>query len=178
MKKVALIVSLLCISLCSFSLYAQIPSSTSPIIKISGNSAGTLLAISDEKCVTVYELIVANGIINLVILLIFAIFDYNFGWLDNYNDYFNNFNSTELLVALGVIITQFGLNLFILISNKSNSPCHIFIIFIFGQLSFYLNFSGISILILFFLIIILFCSCIFNEIIELNFCGQKTLKEI
>ncbi len=55
MKKVALIVSLLCISLCSFSLYAQIPSSTSPIIKISGNSAGTLLAISDEKCVTVYD---------------------------------------------------------------------------------------------------------------------------
>ena len=127
--------------------------------------------IMEKKFGTVYELIVANGIINLVILLIFAIFDYNFGWLDNYNDYFNNFNSTELLVALGVIITQFGLNLFILISNKSNSPCHIFIIFIFGQLSFYLNFSGISILILFFLLIILFCSCIFNEIIELNFCG-------
>lgn len=55
MKKVAFLSSLLCIFLCSFSLYAQIPTSSSPIIKISGNSAGTLLAVSDEKCVTVYD---------------------------------------------------------------------------------------------------------------------------
>lgn len=55
MKKVAFLITLLSICLCSFSLYAQIPSSSSPIIKISGNSAGTLLAVSDEKCVTVYD---------------------------------------------------------------------------------------------------------------------------
>ena len=55
MKKVAFLITLLSISLCSFSIYAQIPSSSSPIIKISGNSAGTLLAVSDEKCVTVYD---------------------------------------------------------------------------------------------------------------------------
>ena len=134
----------------------------------------------EKKFGSAYELLVANGVINLTILIIFAIFDYFFFGLDDYNKYFDNFNHTELLVALGVIITQFGLNLFILISNKVNSPCHIFIIFIFGQLSFYVDFSGISILIIFFLIIILFASCIFNEIFELNFCGlsDNTKKNI
>ena len=55
MKKVAFLSFLLYIFVCSFFIYAQIPSSSSPIIKISGNSTGTLLAISDEKCVTVYD---------------------------------------------------------------------------------------------------------------------------
>ena len=77
----------------------------------------------------------------------------------------------ELLVLFGVIITQFGLNLYILITNRDNTPCHVFIIFVFGQLAYYIDFSGISIIVIFCLIFILFFSLIFNEIIEINCFG-------
>ena len=127
--------------------------------------------IMERKFVSVYELLLSNGVIILIILIIFAVFDYNFFGIDNYSEYFSNFNFKELLVIFGVLITQFGLNLCILITNKNNSPCHIFIIFISGQLALYVDFSGISLIVLFFLIFILFLSLIFNEIIEINFWG-------
>ena len=127
--------------------------------------------IMEKKFVSVYELLLSNGVIILILLLIFSIFDYNFFGVDNYSEYFSNFNFKELLVIFGVIITQFGLNLCILITNKNNSPCHIFIIFIFGQLAYYVDFTGISIVVILCLIFILFLSLIFNEIIEINFWG-------
>ena len=127
--------------------------------------------IMEKKYISVYELLLSNGIIILIILIIFAIFDYYYIGLDNYSEYFSNFNSNELWVIIGVLITQFGLNLFILIANKNNTPMHIFIIFIFGQLALYINFEGIYTLIIFFLLFIIFLSLIFNEIIEINFCG-------
>jgi len=127
--------------------------------------------IMEKKFVSVYELLLSNGVIILILLLIFSIFDYNFFGVDNYSEYFSNFNFKELLVIFGVIITQFGLNLCILITNKNNSPCHIFIIFIFGQLAYYVDFTGTSIIVIFCLIFILFLSLIFNEIIEINFWG-------
>ena len=77
----------------------------------------------------------------------------------------------ELLVLFGVIITQFGLNLSILITNRDNTPCHVFIIFVFGQLAYYIDFSRISLIVIFCLILILFFSLIFNEIIEINCFG-------
>ena len=86
----------------------------------------------------------------------------------------------ELLVASGVIITQLGLNVSILFTNKNNSPCHIFIIFIFVQLAYYIDFSGSDSIVIFCLIIILFLSFVFNEILEINFLGlsDNTKKNI
>ena len=46
-----------------------------------------------------------------------------------------------------------------------------FIIFVFGQLAYYTDFGRNSVLIIICLIFILFLSLVFNEIIELNFCG-------
>ena len=127
--------------------------------------------IMEKKYVSVYEILSAHGILTLLLFIIIAILDYNFWGIDNYEEYFSNFNSTELLVIFGVLITQFGLNLFILITNRDNSPCHIFIIFVFGQLAYYVDFSGTSIIVICCLIFILFLSLIFNEIIEINFLG-------
>ena len=55
MKKVAFIISLFYLSFCNLPVFAQLPTSTSPIIKISSNSSGSLLAVSDEKNVTIYD---------------------------------------------------------------------------------------------------------------------------
>lgn len=55
MKKVAFLIVLFFILLSNFPVFAQIPSSKTPIIEISSNTAGTLLAVSDEKNVTIYD---------------------------------------------------------------------------------------------------------------------------
>ena len=139
--------------------------------------------IMEKKFISVYLLLLSNGVINVIILGIFAIFDYFFIHIDNYKDYFGGeFNAIELLVALGTIITQFSLNLGILLTNKYYSPCHIFIIFVCGQLAIYVNiiFSWKMIVVIICLLLILFLSLIFNEIFEINVCGlsENTKKNI
>ena len=128
--------------------------------------------IMENKFVSLYIMLIYHGVITLVLFIIFAIFDYYFFGIDNYEEYFSNFDIKELLVLFGVLITQFGLNLFLFMTNKDYSPCHICIIFIFGQLAYYfVEFSPIKIVVIFCLILILFFSLIFNEIILLNFWG-------
>ena len=79
---------------------------------------------------------------------------------------------------IGLMITQLGLNICLLIINKTNSPCHIFIIYVFGQFAYYVDFSKISIVIIVCLLLILFMSLIFNEIIEINCFGfEKNTKK-
>ena len=134
----------------------------------------------EKKFCSPYEICLYTGLIDLIFYGIFEIFDYFFLELDNFGEYFNNFNSTEFWVCLGVIVTQFGLYLVNLIITQKHTPCHIFIVCVFGQLAYYLDFSVNSILLILCFIFILFMSLIFNEIIELNFCGlsDNTKKNI
>ena len=127
--------------------------------------------IMEKKFISEYVILLADGIFNLVLFLIFTIFDYNYFHIDNYIEYFNKFNFIELLIVLGEMITQFFLNLFLLVTNKVNTPCHCFIAFVFGHIAYYVDFSEESTIVICGLIIILFLSLIFNEIIELNFLG-------
>ena len=134
----------------------------------------------ENKFCSVYEISFYTSLILTVLFGIFAIFDFYFFNLDNYKDYFENFNTKELFILLGNIITQLGLYMGNLFTNKYNTPCHIFIIRIFGQIALYLDFSVKSIPIFVCLLFILFVSLIFNEIIEFNFCGlsDNTKKNI
>ena len=125
----------------------------------------------EKKYVSVYEICFYIGIINVALFGIFALFDYYFFGLYEYTEYFNNFDFKELLVALGVTITQCGINLGSMITSKKNTPCHVFIIFVFGQFFYYINFSVNSTIIIILLIFILFLALIFNEIIEINCFG-------
>ena len=125
----------------------------------------------DTKIVSVYEISLYIGLITTVLFGAFSILDYFYFKLDNFKEYFDNFNTTELLVVFGYLITQLGLYLGALFTNKNNTPCHIFIIYIFGQLAYYFNFSENSIVIIICLVFILFLSLIFNEIIEINCFG-------
>jgi len=136
--------------------------------------------IMEKKFISVYEFSTYIGVIAFVLLVIFFIFDYTIFDIFNYKEYFNNFDYIELLVILGVISTQFGINLCSLFTVRNNSPCHIFVMFVFGQIAYYINFEGYSIFVIICLILILFLSLIFNEIIELNFWGlsDNTKKNI
>ena len=134
--------------------------------------------VMERKHASPYEVCFFNGIICSILLGIFSLINHYHLHLDNFSEYFNNFNKKELLVMLGFMSTQLGLYLFILISNKLNSPCHLCIIVVFGQIAYYIDFSKVGIIIA--LVLILFMSLIFNEIIELNFCGlsKNTRKNI
>ena len=126
----------------------------------------------EKKFVSVYEIIFFIGIINFVMFIIFAIFDYFYFNIDDYEKYFTNFNGIELLVALGVMITQLGMDICITISDKNESPCHIFIIFVFGQLAYYFfNLNEYLVIVIICLILMLFFTLVFNEIIEINLWG-------
>ena len=94
-----------------------------------------------KKFVSVYEFSFYVGTIILLLLGIFSIFDYKYFGIDNYEEYFKYFNSTKLLVILAVIASQIVINLSSLFTVKNNSPCHIFIMFLFGQLAYYINFK-------------------------------------
>ena len=134
--------------------------------------------VMERKHATPYEVCFFNGIICSILLGAFSLINHYHLHLDNFSEYFDNFNKKELLVMLGLMSTQLGLYLFCLITNKLNSPCHLCIIFIFGQIAYYIDFSKIGIIIG--LVVILFMSLIFNEIIEINFCGlsKNTRKNI
>ena len=128
--------------------------------------------IMEKKLVSPYQILLCDGLITLIIFIIFAVFDYYFlNFFDEYDNYFTNFNSIELIVIFGVLITQFFLNLFLLVTIKVNSPCHIFIIYVLGQFAYYIDFSEKAIIVSCCLILILFFSLIFNEMIEINFFG-------
>ena len=68
--------------------------------------------------------------------------------MDNLDEYFDEFNLTEFLMAKGLFITQLGLYLCILITIKNYNPCHAFTITVFGQFVNYLYFSAISIILI------------------------------
>ena len=134
----------------------------------------------EKKYASPYEIGFYNGLINLILFIIGAVIDNFFIKKFEYKEYFDNFNGKELLVVLGLMITQFGIYISLFIIDKKDTPCHIFIVFVFGQLAYYYKLTEISIVSIICLILILFFSLIFNEIIELNFLGlsQNTRKNI
>ena len=132
----------------------------------------------EKKYVSPYVLGMFIGIINLVLFIIFGILDHYFiGIFSNYIEFFQNFNASKLLVILGLMSTQLGLYTSLFFIDKNESPCHIFIVFVFGQFGYIFwnlrfiqdgrKIAGIIIL----LALILFFSLVFNEIIELRFLG-------
>ena len=77
------------------------------------------------------------------------------------------------------MITQLCIYLSLFIIDKNDSPCHIFIVFIFGQIAYYLK-EDKKVIVYICLAIILFFSLVFNEIIEIRICGlsHNTKKNI
>ena len=134
----------------------------------------------EKKYASPYEIGFYNGLINLIIFIVGAVIDHYFYGRFDYKEYFDSFNGKELLVILGLMVTQFGIYMSLFIIDKKDTPCHIFIVFVFGQLAYYYKLTEISIVSIICLILILFFSLIFNEIIELNFLGlsQNTRKNI
>lgn len=125
--------------------------------------------IMEKKFCSVYELSFYGGIIYLILIGLFSIFNYFYLKIDNFEEYFNNFNYIELLVCIWTIVIQFGLDISSLFIIKNNTPCHLFIVAAFSQIfGIFGDFSENQVAILICLIFILFMSLVYNEIIEIN----------
>ena len=129
----------------------------------------------EKKYVSPYIIGSIDGLICLVLFIIFGVIDHFCLHLNNYSEYFKNFNTTELLVLLGVMSTHLGVYTTVLLVDKNDSPCHIFIVFTFGQFGYFfhknLHDGGKLVVIIIFFILMIFFSLVFNEIIELRFLG-------
>ena len=126
----------------------------------------------ERKFASPYEIGAYSGIIDLILFIIFALLDYEFFNLNEYSyDYFDDFDGITIFYIIGIMITNLGIFLCCLLIVKNNTPCHIFIMFIFGQIAYYAQGTEYLIIVIICLIIMLFFSLVFNEIIELNFCG-------
>ena len=127
----------------------------------------------EKKYASPYEIGAYSGIIDLILFIIFALLDYKFFNLNPYNyDYFEDFDAKTIFYILGLMATNLGIFLCCLIIVRNNTPCHIFIMFIIGQIAYFTQEIGDYIIVVIIgLIIMLFFSLVFTEIIELNFCG-------
>ena len=128
----------------------------------------------EKKYVSLYSIGFWNGIINFLLFIISAIIDSNCIHMFKYQEFFDNFYFKELLVVLGLMVTQLGLYTTLFFVDKNDSPCHIFIVFVFGQFAYYFNyeeFNTKTAIVIVLLILMLFFSLVFNEIIELKCFG-------
>ena len=132
----------------------------------------------EKKFASPYEICFFEGFINLFLYIICLII---FKDLDDFFSYWNELNIIEVLLFLSLMFIQFFFNLFIYITLKKFTECHILIIIVIAELEPFCedlmnnNFNSIIIIIEF--ICILFILLIFNEIIEINCCGlQKNTK--
>ena len=134
--------------------------------------------IMEKKTCSVYELALINGIMEIILLGLFSLFNLYIYQIDNFDEYFDSFTNMEILIIFATIITQLGLYLCNLFTIKNLTPCHFFIVYVVGRFAYYIDFSKESIIVLIFYLLILFLSLIFNEIIEIKFCGlEKNTKK-
>ena len=96
-------------------------------------------------------------------------------YLDNFFSYIDNINTPKIFAFIIMMMTQFCFNLFSNITVYYFSPAYVGFILLIGDLSFIFNFNEIEPLIFYgkiiFFVICLFMLLIYNELIEINFCG-------
>ena len=127
--------------------------------------------LMEKKYCTPYEISLYIGIFNLIYFGLFSLLSYYFLKVDDFYEYFNNFNNSELFALISLSFIQLGFSLSCLIINDNKTPCHIFIISVLGQFANYTDFSTYSTVLFICLIFLLFMSLVFTEIIEINICG-------
>ena len=127
------------------------------------------------KYIKSYEILFYQGLIELPLSIITLIITTSIGKIDNFWDYYEQLDKTEILVFIFLVIINFIYTSIIYIIIDIFSPFHIFILNILSEvMTSFLNINEIDIKISIFAIILLIfsmiMSLIFIEVIELNFC--------
>ena len=139
--------------------------------------------IMEKKFCSPYEICFYHGIINFLLSLIFLSFSKEIRF-DNYKEFFLAPSLEKFYAFIISMFQQFIYNIFIYIVNKNSTPCHILIMLVIGQFAPYIKAltkdKTSSIILIFGLLIILFFTFIFNEILEIKCLGlnKNTKKNI
>ena len=148
--------------------------------------------LMDELFCTAFEICFYEGffslILSIILLSVFTYIEINIGninynnktYIDNFYAYFDNFNLKELFVFFFLSIMHFISYLYCLLTIKSYTIFHIFIILIFDEGKYFTHvlkeWKLYTMLILYFSIF--FMILVFNEILVLNICGlEKNIKK-
>ena len=131
-----------------------------------------------KKFIKSYSILIFQGLIELIlgIILLFLATKF-FKSFENYKDYFQDLNGKEIAIFISLLIIHFLTYLTIFIIIDIFTPFHIFLLNMISKviLSFFdskiWSFKAQVTVYLIFLIISIFMSLIFIEIIQLNFCG-------
>ena len=132
------------------------------------------------KLIKYYEMLFIEGIIELVLGIITLIITTNIGYIDNFWDFINYLDGTKVALIIVNIILEFFCNFLKLLIIDLYSPLHVFLIYLYADILFYLRY-GISeglanyIAIVILSLICVFAMMIYLERLELNFCGMSTM---
>ena len=127
------------------------------------------------KYIKSYEILFYQGLIELPLSIITLIITTSIGKIDNFWDYYDQLDSTEIIVFIFLVIINFiyASNIYIIIDIFS--PFHVFILYILSDtMTAFLHVTQVPYKIFIFAVILLIfsmiMSLIFVEVIELNFC--------
>ena len=135
-----------------------------------------------KKYINLYSILFFQGIIELVLGIITLIITTKyFKSFDSFYTYIDGIDGTEIGLFIGLIFVNFLSNIVLYIIIDIFSPFHIFLVDIFSQIILFFvdenigSKINITIICSIFLVLCLFMSLIFIEIIQLNFCGLSTM---
>ena len=132
----------------------------------------------DTKFLSPYEMTCYIGIFEFILYSLIFVLSKKIKYLEKFKVNFDDFELKDLGTCIIIVIMKLFYNLLNFVTVKNTSTCHFMIITIIGELATY--FIGIYdkkyesyeiFIIIFGFLIIIFMTLIFNEIIELNFCG-------
>ena len=130
--------------------------------------------LMDKKYIISYEILVYEGIIEFILGVIILIITTSLNYLDNFWDFVNDVDATEIALLVLLTLIQFLLYLSQIIVIDKFSPFHVFLITVIRDLIFFFAFfradklAG-SIYVAINILACLFILLIFTEIIEINF---------
>ena len=136
--------------------------------------------LMDKKYIISYEILVYEGIIEFILGVITLIITTSLNYLDNFWDFVNDVDATEIALLVLLTLIQFLLYLSQIIVIDKFSPFHVFLITVIRDLIFFFAFfradklAG-SIYVAINILACLFILLMFTEIIEINFLDLSTM---
>ena len=135
----------------------------------------------DKKNIISYEIIFAEGLIMVVFCIVTLIITTKLGVIDNFFDFINGVDQTEIYVFISLTLIQFILYSIEIIVINMFSPTHILLIYIIKDFLIVFIYLDDKLPLILYVVFRIGISCcilmilVFTEIVELNFLGLSKM---
>ena len=137
--------------------------------------------LMDKKNIISYEIIFAEGLIMVVFCIVTLIITTKLGVIDNFFDFINGVDQTEIYVFISLTLIQFILYSIEIIVINMFSPTHILLIYIIKDFLIVFIYLDDKLPLILYVVFCIGISCcilmilVFTEIVELNFLGLSKM---